>query len=675
MQTIVLRRARYHNIIQRFHAKSSTCMLKFKSTKHFILRTILGSLLITPSAVYAEPLAQTFPPTQDRATIGKITCSASAVRLGIDGKNFISSQIDSFDVEASGLYQMIGSLFGLISWPEHGLVKQVTGFDINLRSLAFRDANNLVGSDSLQGLRFYSRGSDGVWTMVYRAGNPMKRNSEGLFARLKVASMDGVDIRKVGTGDEPKGSVMTGRWAGSKSHFEFSNTFDGRVSMTLVGRELFTIGSRYGVDLKVFEGSTVSEIDSRVDRFGFGNLSFAKLSGGQSVLWDRGVIAPLTSDNKYEALESLPLYAMPILDASGQMFSMVHGPTKVVALNPEDDMTAAGLQFEVDKWVEKGWYLKSASIDASSGRSILLFKAGSLGDVAFSFVDSSRSDTYRMNCKTTGGKHLSQSVVRNKDIPSPKIPVTYREVGAGPQRLAAWTFKPQRTAEGRVISLRGGPNINLMEPLLRPDEQKVLEAGFEIVKYEYSGARQVNPDVYSRLRRDGNALRSDAELIRVDQTEQQKSPNLIISANSFGAQLASFLAEEMGTDVSRIVLAVPYGEYLQPETYAPMNDPQWSVRQRELEAATRGIPITGSASKYAEAVAARRKVLCKQKNLIIVFAASDPAIDQTGWRQDCTGTGTRILEIDGGHDQNEKLGKEITKAIMFPNSFQARLSE
>jgi hypothetical protein len=186
----------------------------FQSFRHISLRSsVLSAALFTiiigycSSAVPAEQLplqtaAQTFPDvlSQTDPLAGAIQlCAATKVAFGISSEEFVTQQNEFWDVEIGGIQALTGAAFTIHRLTDTDAITGSQVFDVNLRTMAYQDGRNIVGSDSFEGVRFYQKaeGQD-IWTYQGRASNPMRRTEQGGNSRFKVAEVFGVDIRQKG---------------------------------------------------------------------------------------------------------------------------------------------------------------------------------------------------------------------------------------------------------------------------------------------------------------------------------------------------------------------------------------------------------------------------------------------------------------------------------------------
>jgi hypothetical protein len=432
--------------------------------------------------------------------------------------------------------------------------------------------------------------------------------------------------------------------------------------------------------LAITDGRSTNLIDQGIDRFGFGSISLGRDKEGNLLLWDQGLVATKHNDGTYRAIPNSPLYSRPIMVGAKAEFNLVHGPNGIVDIHQKGGSDLTNYNREVQRWIRRGWVLQSGALSTNRDKMMLLFKSGAATDRGLVILDRRVSRTLRYKCvpknkqsiagldtqeSSNGHSVLIPSEV--KHVPTPQRPVTFREIGPSEHKLAAWTFKPKTKPRGRIVYFRGGPNSNLLQDNIEQVDARILEAGYEIIKYEYSGARQVSVNIYNRLREKlQDSLAADAALIERDLRMRGVAKRTIVLASSFGAMMAGAVSKNSEIKIDHFVLPIPYSEWIPAVVYAPTLDPLWSVRQSEMQDATFGVPSILQPSRFNEIGKEFRRVICVNRKVTIIFGMLDRSIEQAGWRDDCKASSSEIIELNAGHLLSNDMMDAISAVVTSP---------
>lgn len=229
-------------------------------------------------------------------------------------------------------------------------------------------------------------------------------------------------------------------------------------------------------------------------------------------------------------------------------------------------------------------------------------------------------------------------------------------------------FSPKGQIKGYYLRIRGGPMSNLDNYAPAEHEKELLNLGWKLILIEYSGATETAPSIYSRLAKSrDDSLRQDAKVISDEINRLSPEIPLIMTAESWGSALASYLIENLGSRVNHLLLLVPVADNIDPSEYSSNkgNDLNSIYNRvvREVENGTYGVPYDGKNSEINYWFAQRAKILCNFPDKTIMFGGKDERVTPAPWRKACGDSLEYIVFENVGHDMSEEMIKVIMEHL------------
>ena len=443
---------------------------------------------------------------------------------------------------------------------------------------------------------------------------------------------------------------------------------DGLVAQLIFEGEFYRVGSREGKDLALeMPNGDVHELPDQLDRYSFTDLSLARLPNNSLALVAQGLEVPLNFTGKMEARE-FGLYSTPILDASRGYLVGRFGPNSLEQVSDFKSNLFEKGGLEVSKWQEKGWILKSVSIDSKSNKVAMIFRqvGGKFNtyprdNVALVLLNG--NDVEYWQCKQSdltelakarvwGTPSVTRRAVQINEIPSAEFKLQFEELSSSDKtsRLARWTIFPARE-RGILVQLRGGPATNLYDQQITKFDKAALANGWRIVRYDYSGTTNASPSLYSRLSASiQDALIQDGKLIAQDIASEKTSIPVVVQATSFGARLAPFIEASGGERVAGYLMQVPFTLWRPPSATKPFEE--WSsfeISQLQFDTASYGAPKSNAGLDFNNWSTNVTRKFCGADNAFYFFGEQDSRVTLRDWTDICGDRLVAKVYLGEGH--------------------------
>lgn len=639
---------------------------KIKLLTSVCLGLLLGSCTTDRPITTDEVLAE-------KDLMGAALCSARSVALLPGGQSVIlRDQVTFPKTQSMMTYQ--GFAYHL-NWPS--VREPLRGYRLgtSIRSIYPISNSKIVTVDFLNRIEVHdvTNRTIGSLEMESNAGLPLVANGYTSVSGMnKLASK--IKLNKRGnyylsTQFGPRlPSTRLSMKSSPDVRFLNSETNDGIVAHLIFEGDSYWVGSEAGRNLAIMlPNGDVIELDRRLDQFSAPDLSLARAADGALVLLAQGLEIHLT-DAESTAFEAIPLYSTAVVDVSSEIILWRFGPNVLEEVEPVASKLYERSREELNKWISKGWILKSTATDTSSGKVAMLFK-----QIGGRFNSYPRNNTAIVMLTLTSSNYwqcrqddkpkpfpqqdlsyqeVTQTAEKIAEIPNAEYKLDFSELPTktGTSRIGKWTILPKEE-KGILIQLRGGPATNLYDQQLTEFDKHALEDGWRIVRYEYSGATSSALDTYSRLSKSINeALELDSRLISNDIRAMKNSLPIALQATSFGARLAPFVLKSVPEVVSGTIMQAPFTYWRPPNSTQPIE--AWSTSEKaqlRFDTATFGAPRSSTGLDFNEWSREVTLGVCKEKNITYFFGKRDQKVKSEDWTSVC-GMGLEVIEYEGaGH--------------------------
>ncbi len=440
----------------------------------------------------------------------------------------------------------------------------------------------------------------------------------------------------------------------TEARFQKTNTDNGLLARLIFEGESYWVGSENGTNLALkMPNGEVQELPDQLDMYSFTDLSLARLPNGTLALVAQGLEVPLVSETNTKVKE-FGLYSTPIIDASSGYLVWRFGPNNIEKVSKLPSKLFEVSKLEVSKWLEKGWILKSVSVDSKTNKVAMIFRqiGGRFNtyprdNVALVLLNGRDAEYWQ--CKQTDVLEVSeprswetadvtQTAIQINQIPGAEFKLKFDELLSQDKsyRLAKWSIYPARE-RGILVQLRGGPATNIYHQQLNQLDKFALANGWRIIRYDYSGTTNASLNLSSRLSLDiQSALSQDGELIAQDLATQSTSIPVVIQATSFGARLAPFIEAKVGRRINGYIMQVPFTFWRPPNQTKPFAE--WSdfeKSQLQFDTVTYGAPISSNGLNFNNWSRNVTLGFCKVSNATYFFGERDPRVRLEDWTDVC----------------------------------------
>ncbi|MCZ8209963.1 MAG: hypothetical protein O9270_17425 [Aquidulcibacter sp.] len=407
---------------------------------------------------------------------------------------------------------------------------------------------------------------------------------------------------------------------------------------------------------------TIGRISPEISPLSFPRLRLGYLGDGQPVLTSLGLLAPLNK-GIFEPIPT-PLYARVAQTGVEGKVRLLHSPSQVIAVDTSIRGEADAINIgPLAEWLKHGWTISSLAFDPASKRSAMLLRGGDRLDRALVLQEPNSLPRVSV-CQSN---ETNVKVYQGNQVVTP---LYQREFFDGPTenwKLGLWHIKGKKTGKGTIIRFRGGPTDSVFQQDIGDIVKPLLDRGYTYLSVDYSGSRNTNPNVYTRLREDPfRALNRDAsEIVKFLEVQKLQKPYIII-AESFGALPAAAVAQHSPDLISQFHLAFPFGKYVPPpEISGESSIDELSQFDYAVKDAYGGPSRLDPKAQddFNSEMNRQLSGLCFTPAVNLYFGAMDPKVRPEHWETGCLRTIQRETFPQTGHYYSDSVINAILERI------------
>jgi pimeloyl-ACP methyl ester carboxylesterase len=634
------------------------------------------SFMVVTGAPNANGHVSRIPSNTD-PTFAQVLCNAKQVTLGQSGDRFVLVSDDKISLSQSPMFH--NPRMQIVKWPTgSNLLNETADVQSSVKSVTSITETHIIGTTVF--------GS--VFSLAFQNDNKWVRDSEltsappwakGMFVRWPSQI-----YLPSGNQQNLSQTLLQDPSLDKDEGFQSIRETTGLVSRSVIGPDFMDIGSDVHGNLfwRKNYGSQVIPMPN-MHRFIYTDISFANIHNNGLAIIGRGLYWPNPSERSHPS-STLPLYALPVVELGTGIVNFYASPSKVIAVTPSRRAEARRLQIEVDRWIERGWYLHSMTTSSAAKKTILLFrnindKYGSqtVLDSAVVFVDESGTAGSRFVCSQQGSvaedyqeppteltgpadptvrspsflpvpakgqvswNPTRADISKVSTIPEAQNRNEYVEFSHDGHRIGLWITQVTSTPKGTIILIRGGPADTVLDRPTGQMEHQILRDGYRLLRVEYSGALNTGYDVGMRLGQNRNqAIRRDALAVQAFLRERriERDQPIALVAESFGSGLGTELLKLDNMNIKKAVFVVPSGTWVNP--YANSGREQ-SERGRRGQAVSDRLLYGAPTDKSGNAIDTWRqeirRVACGDRRLVFIFGENDNVVRASHWMPECSG--------------------------------------